>query len=178
MACLSRHSATLLLAALLLFEHCGVYSFSGVAIAQDIKTLTIIPFYNNALLGPNDMNNMITEKIRQYFERNTSLSSVNEGGDIQISGQIDSYTLSPVAPTSSGELTRPDYSTLTRLTIVASVTYTNNVDDTFNFEGKNFSFFVDFDENYVDFSSEERTFTEEVIDQIVLDIFNQSLGNW
>lgn len=166
MVFLYRYYLYFLLLFLLLFKQCGVYSFSGVALAQGIKTITIIPFYNNALLGPSDMNNTITEKIRQYFERNTSLSSVNEGGDIQISGQIDSYALSPVAPTSSGDLTQPDYSALTRLMITVSVTYTNIVDDTFNFENKNFSFFVDFDENYIDFTSEEHSLTEEVLDQI------------
>ena len=162
----------------LLFESCGVYSFTGVALSKEIKTLTILPFYNNALLGPSDMHVTLSQKIREYFERNTSLSSVPEGGDIQLSGQVDSYTLSPVAPTSSGDLTRPDYSALTRLNIRVSITYTNLHDDSFNFEDKDFSFFIDFDENFVNFTAEERDLASDILDQIVLDIFNQSLGNW
>ena len=162
----------------LLCESCRVYSFTGVAISPEVKTLSVAQFYNNALLGPSDMGNLLSEKLRQYFERNTSLSFVSEGGDIHLSGQIDSYTISPVAPSSSGTQTQPDYASLTRLTIFVSVTYVNVYDETFNFESRKFSFFVDFDQNRIDFSSQERNFVEEILDQIVIDIFNQSLANW
>lgn len=155
-----------------------MYSFTGAAISPEVKTMSVEQFYNNALLGPSDMNNMFSEKLRQYFERNTSLRSVSESGDLQFSGQIESYVLSPVAPQASGNEDTPDYAALTRLTLEISVTYINVHDDTFDFEGKNFSFFKDFDQNRVDLNTKERDFVEEIMDQIVIDIFNQSLANW
>ena len=157
---------------------CGVYSFSGASVDREAKTLSVAQFYNNALLGPSDMGNLLSEKLRQYFERNTSLSFVPEAGDIQLSGQIDSYTISPVAPSASGDRAQPDYAAMTRLTISVSATYVNLHSETFNFENKRFSFFVDFNQSRTNLSSQEREFVEEILDQIVLDIFNQSLANW
>ena len=162
----------------LLCVSCGVYSFTGASVSPEAKTLSVAQFYNNALLGPSDMGNLLSEKLRQYFERNTSLSFVPEGGDILLSGQIDSYTINPVAPSASANQSQPDYAALTRLTLVVSVTYVNAYDETFSFEDKKFSFFIDFDQNHTDFSNEERNLVEEILDQIVLDIFNQSLANW
>jgi hypothetical protein len=70
-----------------------------------------------------------------------------------------------------------DYTQLTRITIVVYATYTNVFDDTFNYE-KRFSFFKDFDQEEVDLSSVEEEFVEEIFDQIIIDMFNESVANW
>ena len=163
---------------LLCLQSCGVYSFTGASLSPEIKTLSIPQFYNNALLGPNDMGQIFSETLREYFQRNSSLKTIPEEGDIQISGTIESFTLAPVAPSASGDENLPDYAALTRLSITVLVTYNNTKDPTFNFEDQAFTFFKDFEQDRVDVTASEREFVEEIFDQIVLDIFNKSLANW
>ena len=158
-------------------QNCGVYSFTGASISPDVKTISIQPFYNNAPLGPSNMSVSFTEKIKDYYQQNTSLALVDENGDLQIDGYIEDYTISPVAAAASGNNALGDLSTLSRLKITVFATYVNLKDDQFDFE-KRFSFFRDYDPNAEDLSSNEQLFLEEIFDQIILDIFNASVANW
>lgn len=156
---------------------CGIYSFTGANISPDIKTISIETFYNNAALGPSNMSVLLTEKLKDYFQKSTSLVLVPEEGDLQFDGTIENYTLTPVAPTANDER-GIGYSALTRITITVKATYTNTQDDTFNYSTRTFSFYRDFDQNTTDLSANEQAFVEEIFDQIVLDIFNSSVANW
>ena len=75
---------------------CGVYSFTGASISPEVKTISIQTFYNNAPLGPANMSNLFTEKLKDYFQQNTSLTLTNDEGDLQFDGYIDNYTITPV----------------------------------------------------------------------------------
>ena len=57
---------------------CGVYSFTGASISPEVKTISFENFFNNSPLGPSNMSVLFTEKIKDYFERNTSLEIVEE----------------------------------------------------------------------------------------------------
>lgn len=161
----------------LVSNSCGVYSFTGASIDASVKTISIQQFYNNAPLGPANMSVMFTEKIKDYFLQNTSLTLVEEDGDLQIEGSIDNYTLSPVAPASSSDPNAIDLTSQTRITIFVGASYVNVKNDEFDFD-KSFSFFLDYDQNTVDLASNEEQFVDEIFDQIVLDIFNSSVANW
>ena len=63
---------------------CGVYSFTGASISPEVKTISFENFFNNSPLGPSNMSVLFTEKIKDYFERNTSLEIVEENGDLEI----------------------------------------------------------------------------------------------
>jgi len=156
---------------------CGVYSFTGANISPDIKTISIQTFYNNAPLGPSNMSVLFTEKIKDYYQKNTSLALVQDEGDLQVEGTIENYTLTPVAP-QANDASGVSFSALTRITISVKVSYTNTQDETFNYTNRNFSFYRDFDQNNIDLSANEQGFVEEIFDQIVLDIFNSSVANW
>jgi hypothetical protein len=162
---------------MLALQGCGVYSFTGASISPDIKTLSVQFFFNNASLGPSNMSVLFTENIKDYYQQNTSLLLVDEEGDLQLEGTIDSYTLAPVAPTNNGGQDVQTFTSLTRLTITVSAKYVNTKDDTFNFD-KKFSFFRDFDQNTEDLNANEQEFIETIFDQIVLDIFTNSVANW
>jgi len=155
---------------------CGVYSFTGASISPDVKTISIQNFYNNAPLGPSNMSVVFSEKLRDYFQQNTSLTFVDRNGDLQIEGYIDNYTINPVGANSSGNNRDVDFAQLSRITITVQATYVNITDDEFDFE-KKFSFFKDYDQS-LDLSSNEEAFVEEIFDQIVIDIFNASVANW
>ncbi len=155
---------------------CGVYTFTGTNISPDVKTISIHNFFNNAALGPSNMSVLFTERIKDYFQQNTSLELVENNGDLQIDGFISRYTITPVAATSSGTANGVDYSALSRITITISASYVNLRDPTFDFD-KSFSFFKDYD-NTLDLAASEEDFVEEIFEQIILDIFNASVTNW
>ena len=157
---------------------CGVYSFTGASISPEVKTISFQNFFNNSPLGPSNMSVLFNEKIKDYFERNTSLTIVDENGDLEIEGTIEDFSLSPVAPTAEGGRNSQYFTGLTRLTVRVNATYLNKFDDQFNYENKSFSFFKDFNQNTEELSSNEQEFLDEIFDQIILDIFNASVANW
>ncbi|VXD12506.1 LPS assembly lipoprotein LptE [Marinoscillum sp. 108] len=165
-----------LLGSLVILSGCGVYSFTGASISPTVKTISIQTFFNNATLGPSNMSVLFTESIKDYYQQNTSLSLVDDNGDLQIDGYIADYTITPVSATASGNNDQADFASMSRITITVFASYINTQDDEFDFERK-FSFFKDFD-NSQDISSEEQILVEEIFDQIILDIFNASVANW
>ena len=155
---------------------CGVYSFTGVAITAE--TITVDNFYNDAEGGPPDMSQTFTNKLRDYYQSNTNLTLVKSDGELQVEGVITGYRLTPIAPTASNNnQLGGSTSALTRLTITVQATYINTKDDQFNFEGKTFSFYSDFDSNQ-NLTTIENQLLDEIFDQIILDIFNASVANW
>ena len=153
---------------------CGVYSFTGTTITAE--TLSIQPFYNDSDLGPANLAVTFTDQLRDYFQQNTSLSQIDEDGELQMEGSVLGYTLRPIAATTSSDRTVGDAAQLTRLTVTVKVAFTNTTDDQWDFD-RNFSFFSDFDSS-TDISQVEAQLLDEIFEQIILDVFNASVANW
>lgn len=164
----------------ILITSCGIYSFTGANIPQGVNTISIQTFYDEIGTGPPNLSQLFTEKIRDYYQQNTSLSIVPTEGDLQIEGSIVGYRLTPMAPRASGSqnFEDADIAALQRLTITVKTTYLSSHDDSFDFEGQNFSFYLDYDPEKEDFNSIEATLVEEIYDAIILDIFNATVANW
>ncbi len=174
-----KNKTLLFIAALSFISHsCGVYSFTGASISPEVKTISIQTFFNNAPLGPSNMSINFTEKIKDYYQQNTSLSLIADEGDLQLEGSIENYTLTPVAAAASQDQNGIDLTSLTKITLTVSVSYVNTQDDEYNFTNKSFSFFKDFDQTTDDLAANEEDFVNEIFDQIILDIFNSSVANW
>jgi len=157
---------------------CGVYSFQGATIDYSTtKTISIDYFYNDTPLGPANLGQLFTEKLRDYYQQNTNLALVTEEGDLILEGRISRYVTHPVAPQASQDPDGVDFSSLTRLTITVQAAYTNTQDDTFDFD-KSFSFFSDFDNSDNSFNDIEEQLIDEISQQITIDIFNASVANW
>lgn len=158
---------------------CGVYSFTGSSLADE-KTISIQTFYDEAGNGPPNLSQLFTEKIKDYYQQNTSLSLTNNEGDLQLEGSITGYRLTPMAPKASGNQNyeNADVAALQRLTITVNVTYMNIKNDEFDFDNKSFSFYVDYDPDKQDFNSIEPELVEEIFDQIIMDIYNATVANW
>ena len=168
-------SGIILAVALFYLAGCGVYSFTGVNI--DAETITIQDFVNEADNGPPDLAQTFSNKIKDYYQRNTNLTLIPEGGELLIEGVITGYRLTPVSPQAGNQEQFGDLSALTRLTISVQVSYLNVNNDQFDFENKTFSFFSDFDSDQ-NLTAIENQLIEEIYDQIILDIFNASVANW
>src|SRR5689334_17947733 len=96
------YAGSLLVVLLLLFplSGCGIYSFSGIATSA--TNIQVDPFFNNTDLGPANIGQEFTNKLKDYFQRNTSLKVAPENGELQIEGTISEYRLTQVAPVSTG----------------------------------------------------------------------------
>jgi len=154
---------------------CGVYSFSGASTLA--KNINVLQFYNNTDLAPANLAQTFTNRLKDYYQRNSSLTVVEEQGELQIEGTIIEYKLTPMAPTASGSTTTNDAAALTRLTIGLKATYTDNLNPLNNFKDKTFSFYADFP-NTENFTTIQEDLEKKVMDQILIDIFNATIANW
>lgn len=154
---------------------CGVYSFSGVAI--NAKSISIAEFYNNTDLGPANIGQTFTNKLKDYMLQNTSMAIVQENGELQMEGIITDFRIADVAPTAGATVNDRDASALSRLTITVKVTYVNDGDDSMSFRDKSFSFYENVD-NTLSPDAISEAVINRILDQIILDIFNASVANW
>lgn len=146
------------------------YSLTGADVDENIKTATIEIFENQAALTNPNFPRIITEGLRDKFIRQTKLKLVNEGGDVQFRGSIIGYSTAPVAVSGS------ETASLTRLTIMVAVDYSNKLDETKNFT-QNFSRFADFNASQ-NLNQVEDALMTEISEQLVQDIFNRAFLNW
>jgi hypothetical protein len=170
--------AVLVVGMMFVLHSCGIsaqYSMTGVATTA--KTISITEFYNNADLGPANMGQTISNQLKNYFIQNSSLSVVQENGDLQLEGEIVDFRLTPISPTATSDPNAINSATSTRLTITVKATYINTLDETKSFKDKSFSFYKDFD-NSLNLTDVQEQFTKEIFNRIINDIFNASVANW
>lgn len=155
---------------------CGIYSFTGTSTAA--RTIQVADIFNNTDLGPANLGPTFTNKLKDYYQRNSSLKVVAEGGELQVEGIITTYSLAPMAPVASGAgSSNVDAAALTRLTITVKLNYVDNLEPKNNFTDKTFSFYADFDNN-LDFTRIQEDLERKIFDQILIDIFNATVANW
>jgi len=162
----------LLICCTLAFAACKVnYSFTGAAIAPDVKTISIQTFPNYAPLIQPTLSQAFTEALKDKFQSQTNLQLISRGGDLTFEGSITGYSISPISIQSG-----TDVAAQTRLTITVSVKFTNQKNEKQNFEAS-FSRFSDF-ESTKSLATEETRLIKEINDQLVQDIFNKAVVNW
>ncbi len=155
----------------LLFQSCGVYSFTGTNISPDIKTISVTTIFNESGNGPANISQTFSEGLRDFYQNNTNLEVVNSEGHLQIEGKISFYGIENVAPTAQ------EVAALNRLRIKVRINYVNTKDETQSFENKEFTFFEDFPQNTT-LQSVEDELIENISDQIFLDTFTATVANW
>lgn len=149
---------------------CGrYYSFSGAKI--DAKTIQIDFFSNNAPFVEPTLSNKFTQALQDLFLRQTNLTLVKSGGELQFEGEVTNYTIQPLAATAD------QTAALNRLTVTVNVRYTNTLNEDDNFE-KTFTDTFDFAGNVQLTGSTLEDAYKDIFDQITQDIFNQSVAKW
>lgn len=160
----------LLLLCSLVTSSCGVYSFTGTTLSPTIKTVTVNNFVLATAGGPANLPLTFNERLKEYYQRYTNLKVVPANGDLLLEGNITGYELIAVAPTAQ------DQAGVNRLQITILVRFYNNKDETKNFE-QPFSFYKDFPQSQT-LSQNESRLVPQILDQIVLDIFNKTAADW
>jgi len=146
------------------------YSFKGASLDPNLKTLQVSNIRMETAGGPANLSLEINEKLKEYFQRNTSLKINNKNPDLLIEGSITGYELTPQAPTGD------DKAGLNRLTLRIQFRLTNRLDEDKNFE-QEFSFYQDFPQSQT-LSQVEKALIPKLVDQIILDLFNKIAGDW
>lgn len=145
-------------------------SLSGAQIPAEAKTFSVKYFDNNASLIQPVLSQRMTDKLRDRIQSQTSLSSINSNGDMAFEGEIVSYALQPVA------IQGNETAQLTQLTISINVRFFNRFDETKNFETR-FTRYQQFSST-ANFTSIEESLIDQIVDELVEDIFNKALVNW
>jgi hypothetical protein len=160
----------LLLAALMLGA-CGIYSFSGTSIQNDVETINIDYFEYKAQKVNPSLSNDLTEAIRTRFRRMTRLEQVEQDGDLEITGEVTGYSVAAAA------VSAQEIATQNRLTVTVRVNFSNRKYPEDDFEGKSFSAYADYDStNSLD--AVESSLCAEIVEKLVEDIFNATVAQW
>jgi hypothetical protein len=150
------------------------YSFTGASIDANVKTVFIDFFNNRARVVNPTLSQTFTEKMKDKFVSQTSLTLARDQGDLEFSGEIVGYDVRPQSVQTTGQ--GRDIASMNRLTIQVRVVFTNNKDHEKDFK-TNFSAYFDW-ESTLALSSVENDAVNTITDQLVEDIFNKSVASW
>ena len=147
------------------------YKFNGSALNYDIyKTIDITEFPIRAALVYPPLQQIFENKLLDTVTRQTRLQEIDGNSDLEMTGEITGYSLSPQ---SVGE---DAYATETRLTITVHVKYTDTKNPS-NDVDQSFSAYRQFSSTLM-LTDVQDDLCTEICDELVNLIFNATLGNW
>ena len=162
----------LLLLLLILTSSCTIsYKLNGASIDYTTtKTISFESFPIKAPLVYAPLAVNFNDELTGKFASQTRLEHVRQDGDLQISGAITGYSLSPQAVKADA------YAAQTRLTIKVKVKFVNKKNPSEDFE-QEFSAYRDFDATSL-LTDVQDELCNEMIKELVEQIFNATVANW
>lgn len=147
------------------------YKFNGSALNYDIyRTIDVGEFPIRAALVYPPLQQTFENELLDCISRQTRLQEVDGNSDLEMTGEITGYSLSPQAV---GE---DAYATQTRLTITVRVKYVDHKNDA-NSKDETFSAYRDFSSSEMLTDVQDELCTQ-ICEELVDLIFNATLGNW
>ncbi len=147
------------------------YKFNGASIDYaKVHSISVADFPNNAALVYAQLSNSLSEGIRDQYARQTRLSVLPKGGDLELEGEITGYTLTPMA------IAADSYSAETKLTLTVKVRFTNNIEPEESFE-KVYSAFQTFESSQL-LSDVQEELCNVMIIEIAENIYNDTVAKW
>ena len=153
-----------------LLAACGIYKFNDTSIAPDVYTISVYNIDHRAMKVNPTLSNTLTVALQDQYRKLTKLEMLEDGGDLEVSGYIASYDVTPTAVTSD------EVAAQNRLTITVKITFKNNKHPEEDFE-KSFAAFQDFDST-ISLDAVEAQLVDEIVEILVEDIFNATVANW
>jgi len=151
-----------------LINSCSVkYSFSGASIPPEVKTFSIQYIAIRAPLATANLNQRLTDKLREKIESQTNLVYSTGNADVDFDGEIKRYDTQPTT------ITADERAAQNKLTIGVRIKFTNMSDSELDYD-KTFSRF----EEYASSGDVDEALEDSILDEIVQDIFNESFVNW
>ncbi len=147
------------------------YKLNGASIDYAvIKTISIENFTNRAAYQWGPMASMFNNSISDIYNKQTKLRQVKKEGDLQLSGEITSYDQINKSVSADG------YSSMVQLRMSVKVNYRNNKHHDDDFE-KTFTATREYDSSQ-QLSAVQEQLVQEMIDDIVDQVFNATVANW
>lgn len=145
-------------------------TMSGASIPENLNTFSVQYINNRAPLVNPDLSSTLTEGLKDRIQNESRLSLVNEGGDVDFSGDITSYTTKPMA------LKADAVSAQTRLTVSVKIRCRNAKDPKKDWE-QSFSAYQDYDSenNLADVESD---LVQLIVEELTENIFNKAFADW
>lgn len=156
----------------LLLMGCTIsYKFNGASINYDIiKTISLESFPNRAVYQWGPMESMFNNALSDIYANQTKLQQVARGGDLSLSGEITSYDQVNKSISSDG------YSSMMQLKMTVNVRFENTKNHSEDFE-RQFSASREFDTSQ-QLNDIQEELVNQMIDEIVEQIFNATVANW
>ena len=147
------------------------YKFTGTSIDYTkTKTISIDKFPIRANYVWSPMESMFYNSISDAFAQKTKLTVLKRNGDLQLSGEITEYSQTNKSISSDG------YSSMVQLKITVNVRFVNNIKHDEDFEQR-FSATADYDATQ-QLATVQESLVQEMIDDIVDQIFNATVATW
>lgn len=151
---------------------CSVrYSMTGGQFGE-AKTFSVDYFRPQTGLATPVYAQQFSESLKDYLLAQSPLKLKESDGDLQFSGSIVVYDIVPASATGGEQET----ASMNRMTISVKVKYTNTLEEELSFE-KSFSKFADFEADR-DLTSVEQDLWKSINEQLIVEIYNASVGNW
>ena len=146
------------------------YSFSGINIGKNIKTFEVPYIPNNAPIVVPGLNDDLKNQLIDKITQNTNLEEDKNQPDLVFEAEITDYSVQPVA------LTAEQTAAMNRLTIRVKLNYINHKNEKDNFT-KTYSHYYDYPatQSRIEIQDEAH---REIFDQILEDIFSDTLAKW
>lgn len=167
-----KYFASLILTLLVMVTSCSIsYKLNGASIDYTTtKTISFEQFPIKAALVYAPLAVTFNDELTGKFASQTKLEHVRTDGDLQISGAITGYSLTPQAVKADA------YAAQTRLTIKVKVKFVNKKNSTEDFE-QEFSAYRDFDATSL-LTDVQDELCNEMVKELVEQIFNATVANW
>ena len=147
------------------------YKLNGASIDYNtVKTISIDNFQNRATYQWAPMAPMFNNSLSDIYNRQTKLRQVKRDGDLAVSGEITSYDQTNKSVSASG------YSSMVQLKMSVKVKFVNSKEHKDDFE-RSFSATREYDSSQ-QLTSVQEELVQQMIDDIVDQIFNATVANW
>jgi hypothetical protein len=158
--------------AVALLSSCSIsYKFNGANINyQTTHSISVSDFPNNAPMVNPMLSNMLSEGVRDLYQRQTRLQVLRKGGDLELEGEIVGYDIT------QGAISTDSYASESKLTVRVSVHFTNNIHPEESFD-KTYTAYQTFDASRL-LTDVQDELCAIIVAEIAENIYNDTVAKW
>ena len=155
----------------IVFASCGrvTFNMSGADIGN-AQTCQVNFFENRAEIVNPRLSADITDALKDKIQSSTSLKLVNSDAHVMFDGEITGYTVQ------AQQITANNVAAKDRLTFTVRVRFANELDPDKNYD-RSFSRFQEYTGG-TSLSSVEAQLVEDILKELMEDIFNEAFATW
>lgn len=156
----------------ILCSSCSIsYKFNGANINyQTTHSISIADFPNNAPMVNPTLSNLLSESIRDIYQRQTRLTVLSKGGDLELEGEIVGYDIT------QGAISANSYASESKLTIRVQVHFINNIYPEESFD-KTYTAYQTFDASRL-LTDVQDELCNIIVTEITENIYNDTVAKW